>query len=736
MRKVDVYIEVIADSNNYEKLELFNDEEIQINSSIQNVQDLAKVYTDFTQSFTIPASPRNNRLFEHFYQSDVNANDNPNIRRNAFIEIGTIPFRSGKISIESSNVVKGRVESYSITFYGDLTSLKDKFGDDTLKDLDLSSYGFFYSGSAVKSRLINASSQDVKFPLISSNRQWTYGIGANTDIDTSSGRIRFDELFPALKVKRVFEAIQTKYGVTFDSNFFNQKLFTELFLWLKNAKTFKTLSATENVTFASIVGDKIYSTYIDVTNASGVSVVANYVSLIPNFEVYIDTFLNGKFISTTTLTESEIVFSSSLLLGSNKLEFKARTSLSGAATVNFKLYRSDYNPINGIESGRYLNTATFIKTFGNPYVNPTVYAPNIKISDFVSGIFKMFNLTCYATSVNKFQVEPLDDWYTKGAVIDITEYVDTDEITIERHKLYKEISFDYEKCESFINEKYFNETTNATREFGSVKESFPNYDGGDYKIDVPFENISFTKEDITDVNEPPIAYLLNEPTAVESYDNKPILLYLSTYQSTSFYFNDGSSTSLITEYRPLCNQTTYNNAVYSNHFSTEPSAFNGVTIDNSLYSKYYNPYLQNLFNPKNRLTNVKALFPISLLTSLKLNDRLIIRDKRYVINEMKANLTTGDVDLALINDFRAVANVNIPVQSNVQSVVEVPLFPNGFETFSYQTVDPILGLISQETSTDEDTLINITIPANATGLPIQWNVTRDYLPYLTIYQDA
>ena len=111
MRKVDVYIEVIADSNNYEKLELFNDEEIQINSSIQNVQDLAKVYTDFTQSFTIPASPRNNRLFEHFYQSDVNANDNPNIRRNAFIEIGTIPFRSGKISIESSNVVKGRVES-------------------------------------------------------------------------------------------------------------------------------------------------------------------------------------------------------------------------------------------------------------------------------------------------------------------------------------------------------------------------------------------------------------------------------------------------------------------------------------------------------------------------------------------------------------------------------------------------------------------------------------------------
>jgi hypothetical protein len=729
MRQVDVYIEVIANSGNYEKLELFNDEEIQINSSIQNVQDLAKVYTDFTQSFTIPASPRNNRLFEHFYQSDVNANDNPNIKRNGFIEIGTIPFRSGKISIESSNVVKGRVESYSITFYGDLTSLKDAFGDDTLKDLDLSSYGFFYNGAAVKSRLISATSQDVKFPLISSTKQWTYGVGVNTDIDTSSGAIRFNELFPALKVKRIFEAIQTKYNVTFNSNFFNQKLFTELFLWLKNAKTFNTLSATENVTFSSISGANIYSNYIDVTNASGVSVVVNYVSLILNFEVYVDTFLNGKFISTTTLTQSEVVFSSSLLVGSNKLEFKVRTNLPGTATLNFKLYRSDYNPLNGIESGRYLNTAAFVKTFGNPYVNPTVYAPNIKVSDFISGIFKMFNLTCYATSIGKFQVEPLDDWYSRGAVVDITEYVDTDEITIERHKLYKEISFDYEKSESYLNEKYFNETTNATRQFGSVKESFPNYDGGDYKIDVPFENIYFVKEDITDATEPPVAYLLNESTAVDNYDNKPILLYLDQYQSTSFYFNDGSTTSLLTEYRPLCNQVTYNNAVYSNHFSTEPSAFNGVTINNSLYSKYYNPYLQNLFNKKNRLTNVKALFPISLLTSLKLNDRLIIRDKRYVINEMKVNLTSGEVDLSLINDFRAVANINIPVQSAAESNVEIPIFlENGVADMLGYGVDFI-------TYTTEQ-LVTVTIPENLTGLPKTFNYYRNTKPYLTIYQDA
>ena len=745
MRKVDVYIEVIADSNNYEKLELFNDEEIQINSSIQNIQDLAKVYTDFTQSFTIPASPRNNRLFEHFYQSDVNANDNPNIRRNAFIEIGTIPFRSGKISIESSNVVKGRVESYSITFYGDLTSLKDKFGDDSLKDLDLRSYGMSYSGFGVKARILNASSQDIKFPLITSKRHWTYGLNTSTCIDTTAGAIVYNELFPALKVKRIFDAIQSKYGVTFNSNFFNQRLFTELFLWLKNSKDFLAYSNSVNLTFNSVTGTNYIlqiPQYVEVNRTQNLTVSANFTSATVGLRVFIDAVLDGKIVQTTEITTGNYVtvyFNAAMFTGF-KLELRARASSGNSATINYvfnyQYYQQTWN--GGFEISPYrTNTANSgVVSFSSPYVDPSVYAPNMKISDFISGIFKMFNLTCYATSINNFQVEPLDDWYTRGAVIDITEYIDTDEITIERHKLYKEISFDYEKSESYLNEKYFNVTTNATREFGNVKQSYANYDGGEYKVDVPFENLFFAKENINNAIEPPRGYLLNEPAAVDSYDNKPILLYLDSYTSQSFYFNDGSSTVLITDYRPLCNQIKYNNSIYSNHFSTEPSAFDGVTINNSLYQTYYASYLQNLFNPKNRLTNVKALFPISLLTSLKLNDRLIIRDKRYIINEMKVNLTTGDVDLALINDFRPVANVNIPVQSNVQSVVEVPLFPNGFETFSYQTVDPILGLISQETSTDEDTLINITIPANVTGLPIQWSVTRDYLPYLTIYQDA
>ena len=40
--------------------------------------------------------------------------------------------------------------------------------------------------------------------------------------------------------------------------------------------------------------------------------------------------------------------------------------------------------------------------------------------------------------------------------------------------------------------------------------------------------------------------------------------------------------------------------------------------------------------------------------NLSLNDRLIIRDKRYIINDFSVNLATGEAKLTLLNDFRRI----------------------------------------------------------------------------------
>ena len=49
------------------RVDLFKDESVSITQTIQNIKDIAKIFTEFTQTFTIPASKTNNILFKHYY---------------------------------------------------------------------------------------------------------------------------------------------------------------------------------------------------------------------------------------------------------------------------------------------------------------------------------------------------------------------------------------------------------------------------------------------------------------------------------------------------------------------------------------------------------------------------------------------------------------------------------------------------------------------------------------------
>ena len=112
-RSVQIYVEGV-------KLDLFDDEQIEVNSTIQNIQDISKVYSDFSQSFTVPATPNNNQVFSHWYNNDVathnGATFDVNIRKEAKIDINLTPFRSGKIQLEKVELKKGKPENYQLTF--------------------------------------------------------------------------------------------------------------------------------------------------------------------------------------------------------------------------------------------------------------------------------------------------------------------------------------------------------------------------------------------------------------------------------------------------------------------------------------------------------------------------------------------------------------------------------------------------------------------------------------------
>ena len=205
MTKLQLFIEGV-------EVDLFKDEIVTVNSSVANVQDISKVFSDFSQSFLVPASPRNNAIFQHWYESDVVPTIDQNLRRDAFIEIETMPFRVGKIQLNEAVIKDGQVVSYSLNFFGALTSLKDRFGELTLKDLDYSTIAHTYSGTEVYNRVTDGTTAyNVRYPLIAPRRVWTFGDASANDITTNAGSVKWFELFPAIKVSKIFDIIETQF---------------------------------------------------------------------------------------------------------------------------------------------------------------------------------------------------------------------------------------------------------------------------------------------------------------------------------------------------------------------------------------------------------------------------------------------------------------------------------------------------------------------------------------------
>ena len=139
-----IYVDDVA-----QRVEMFQDEKVSVTSTIQNYSDIGKLFTDYSQSFTIPASPTNNAIFSHWYDNAVDDGYDARIRYNAYIEIETIPFREGNVQLEKANKKNGYIESYTLTFYGNLTQLKDKFGEDKLNSLDFSSLNHIHNAATV-----------------------------------------------------------------------------------------------------------------------------------------------------------------------------------------------------------------------------------------------------------------------------------------------------------------------------------------------------------------------------------------------------------------------------------------------------------------------------------------------------------------------------------------------------------------------------------------------------------
>ena len=756
MNVVSLYIYTGTTSK---RLDLFNDEKISVTSAVSNFNDLGKIFTDFSQSFTIPASKNNNKVLSHWYESSLDNGYDHRKRYDAYIEIDSLLYKKGNIQLEKANKKNGFIESYTITFYGNLTQLKDKFKDDKLNKIDFSALNHTYNSTNIINRINPSSSFLVNYPLIGSQRKFYYKEGTSSqDITNTAGAIKWNELFPAIPLWKVFELIQSTYGVTFTGSFFNLDQFGKLFLYLKNAETITYTTEQLLVDFDSIVTGPFtelnLTTNIITTNWNFATINASFQARITS-----DIFIYprsgfGSIAYTVYIYRDNLIYRTYECVGDSQCQLDDFTYADTQGITHTYYVKVSSN--SNFQFGTYLDyRRIYVNNLTNSYSNVTVqagsdtqttsgkininnYIPDITVNDFLAGIIKTFNLMIIPTDINTFEFLPLEMYYNAGKILDVTKYIYADEMDFERPKLFKAINFQYEKSNNILNNA-FRGLYNT--EYGDLIYTNTNSnESSNYDIKLPFENVLFEKT----VNHPfETATLIDKD--LKPYVPKPMLIYNNETLPTALSGSDRihitteSTTVEVTnyvrfsnEYNSLPTDLTYS-YLMSMNFGNEQSPWYNVLAPQGLYFRHYKNYIDNLYNIKTRVVKCKALFPTSLLSSnvknsagvnlgIQLNDRLIIRNKRYIINNITTDLTTGEANLELITDYRGLnaassvgykfASLQLVQVDKTAQVVNEIIYLNDYDKFSLKGAENFLSYTPTSDNKTDISLV-VTIPANS-----------------------
>lgn len=716
MLKPQVYI-------NNERLDLFEDENISIVSSVQKIEDIGRVFNDFSQSFTVPASQTNNGIFEHYYNASINNGFDARVRHPARIEIQTVPFKTGTIRLEGCKVKNNKPDSYKLTFFGELIDLKEVIGDDYLNALDLTAYDMAYSSDNVITGMTTGfSTEDYIFPMISTERQWFYSslITSVTFDDTLANiaangsaaihGVNWTSVRPALKIMPIIEAIEARYEITFTRTFLGTAPFDNLYLWLANEDTAETLRENTDVNtydtvnqFQPSIGNFDNSTGKYTTTESGAPKIR---------QIIWDVDSSDGVVFTIQLMNGEDVLEEKTGTGDLRIDRNISGGFSSVAAIYGRIVTTvdktidqAYLEIDELSDDEVLNATKGSFAISGSTAETKNFMPKIKVIDFLMSIIRMFNLTVVPTSSTNFEIETLDVWYANGDIHDISRYVDTEEVPIDRSKIYREISFSFQKPQTIIADQ-FKRMNNAA--YGDLETKLKNadgspLDGGEFEIELDFEQMVYEKLlNLNGNSETNIVYGLSlDKSLSEALPEAHIFYAIQRDVSAnpvSIVEDDGTKATLNTNlYMPShADSDTMN---YSTVFGSDINEHTGGVIINSLYKLYYSDYITDSFSIKRRKYGIKARLPTWLYNTLKLNDRLIIDGIRYIINEMTVNVTTQIVDFELLNDIYG-------VETDIEIGEGDPIDP---------TPDPIVGTSFNISSTGGDTRLGgCSQVANAT----------------------
>ena len=713
MRRLQLYIGT-------ERVDLFKDESVSLTQTIQNVKDIAKVFTEFTQTFAVPASRVNNKIFQHYYNFDIDFGFDARNKADARLELNDLPFKNGKIKLNSVDLKNNVAHTYHITFFGNTVNLKDVLGDDLLSSLaalDDNSQVYNYANIRDTIQGFPSGNNNIVVPLITHTNRLIYNSNSHSTFDPEAttnniyphgsgtqqqNGVDWKQFKYALRVQAIIDAIESKYtiangygsDIVFSDDFFNDTTneeFDDLFIWLHRKKgnvetpSFGDASWTRVTELGTETTTGDYDVMTPIANVSNGEFTINSsfgdygnydfdllftpTNLLLPYDVRVTETNTGTVVVENGIVGQYYFYQNQELDdGTYTIDIRSEQLVTFSAggikwTADVEERDDEQQTLDGTVS--FSNAATF-STSAVFEFNITQQIPKIKIIDFLSGMFKMFNLTAFVNDLGIIVVRTLDSYYAAGSQtpINIDKYLDTKTSKVDVALPFKEINFRYKGLGTLLA-KQFEQIFNSG--WGSISYKLDNriYDAPteNYKVELPFEHMQY--ERLYDINPSgtgasttfQYGYFVDDN--FEPYYGEPLLFYPILNNGTSIRIRDEETTDEddITRYFIPSNSLALDCATskVNIHFQNEINEYTAreagdpTCFTDTLFETKYKTYIQDVFNEKRRLTKVTAYLPMKVYYNLQLNDLIELGQDSYKINSMKTDLTTGKTEFELLN---------------------------------------------------------------------------------------
>ena len=679
-------------------MDMFKDESVSLTQTIQNVKDIAKVFTNFTKTFSLPASKGNNKVFEHYYNYDIVDGFDARVKKNSTIELNYLPFEKGKIKLEGVDMKNNKPYAYRITFFGNTVDLKDVLGDDTLQALGwLDNFKKPYSSAGIYTGLVSgyditvdavSYTKAIIAPLITHTTRLYYDSvnhtaeypdpdGGNLYPHSSGGGshhhgVYYGELKYAIRLHLIIKAIEQQYPeLEFTTDFFNttNNAYYGLYMWLHRKKgdvndPNQVLQYEEYIDFGldtTMTNVTAQGEEIIVTGHTTGNKLSTTLNIRPNsaetsrYEVEVTR--DGSTFATGSAENSDLQLNMNLPNGTYKVLLKVTEEFVFGETGVENAVDWEFSDLLVPESHTF-DVTQFTVPAEFEFL-PTKQIPTMKVIDFLTGVFKMFNLTAFVQDDGKIKVQTLDSFYSGGTSYDISEYVDIDSSQVDIALPYREIQFQYKGLGTKLALQH-EQLSNSGIGWGTLEynaNSGENLDGGIYTVEAPFEHMKYERlrdGNSTTTTTIQVGWCVDDND--DAYIGEPILFYPIYQQNQDdIRFLTGQDTG---------QQTTNDYYIPSNSFALSSSTsaininfnaeLNEWTSDNTftdtLFDDYYTTYITDVFDIKRRLSKYKAFLPLKILRNYTLADRFVVNNRSYKINSITTNLGTGESEVELLNE--------------------------------------------------------------------------------------